>query len=382
MLRAAIVSGFFGTEMFMVYGLRLYEWHPGTTVLGGYCAASVLIWLLARNSDRLTLAASMAIPILDMPAMFLVFVRTLPVRDPENIIVSAPGLAIVYLLMILFAVLTLQRWLVALTTVVGLTLTIAFASLSATRADFRIFLTLDIFAFGLVAMYAIGRLRDLVRVAALQQTRRERLRRYFSPDVAGWVEERGDDDPADTRVITVLFCDIRGFTELTQDMSPSRVVDLLKEYQGAMVDEIFDNGGTLDKFIGDGILAYFNAPQHQPDHAPRALRCALSMCTALDGLNESRAKRAEPRLEIGIGIHTGPAMLGTVGTDQRREYTAIGSTVNVAAHLEELAREVDGPILLSESTHQLIGAWTGVELLPKTRIRGVSEAISVYRCAP
>jgi adenylate cyclase len=382
MLRATIVSGFFATEMLMVFGLGLYVWHQGTTVLAVYCAVSILIWLVARNSDRLTMASSLAIPILDMPAMFLVFVRTLSIREPGNIIISAPGLAIIYLLMILFAVITLQRWHVALTTVVGLILTNVFAGLSATRVDFRIFLTLDIIAFGLVAMYVIGRLRDLVRVAALQQTRRERLRQHFSPDVAGWVEERGDEDSTDTRTITVLFCDIRGFTGLTQEMSPEQVVALLKEYQGAMVARIFDNGGTLDKFIGDGILAYFNAPRHQPDHASRALRCALSMCTALDELNDRRATRREPTLRIGIGIHTGPATLGTVGTDQRREYTAIGSTVNVAAHIEELTREVGGPILFTESTHQLIEASTRAELLPKTRIRGLSEPISVYRCSP
>ncbi len=382
MLRAAIVSGFFATEMFMVFGLGLYVWHQGTTALAGYAAASILIWLVARNSNRLLMASSLAIPILDMPAMFLVFVRTLSVRDPDNIIVSAPGLAIIYLLMILFAVITLKRWHVALTTVVGLILTNIFAGLSATRVDFRVFLSLDIIAFGLVAMYVIGRLRDLLRITAAQQTRRERLRRYFSPAVAGWVEERGDDDSTDTRTITVLFCDIRGFTGLTQNMPPERVVDLLKEYQGVMVAQIFDNGGTLDKFIGDGILAYFNAPRDQPDHASRALRCALSMCSALDELNEHRATINEPTLKIGIGIHTGPATLGTVGTDQRREYTAIGSTVNVAAHIEELTREVGGPILLTESTHQRLEPTTRAELLPQTRIRGLSEPISVYRCSP
>lgn len=170
MLRAAIVSGFFATEMFMVFGLGLYVWHQGTTALGGYCAASVLIWLVARKSDRLLIASSLAIPILDMPAMFLVFVRTLSVGDPDNIIVSAPGLAIIYLLMILFAVITLKRWHVALTTAVGLILANVFAGLSATRADFQVFLSLDILAFGLVAMYVIGRLRDLLRITRTPPT--------------------------------------------------------------------------------------------------------------------------------------------------------------------------------------------------------------------
>lgn len=87
-------------------------------------------------------------------------------------------------------------------------------------------------------------------------------------------------------------------------------------------------------------------------------------------------------MEIGIGIHTGPATLGTIGTDQRREYTAIGSTVNVAAHVEELTREVGGPILLPESTHQLIEGATRAELLPEAQIRGLSKPISVYRCSP
>ena len=111
-----------------------------------------------------------------------------------------------------------------------------------------------------------------------------------------------------------------------------------------MVERIFGSGGTLDKFMGDGIMAYFNAPLDQPDHAERAVRCASSMMDGLAELNGKRVARGEAILRMGIGIHTGPATLGSIGPDVRQEYTAIGETVNLAAHLEQLTRETGGGI--------------------------------------
>lgn len=148
--------------------------------------------------------------------------------------------------------------------------------------------------------------------------------------------------------ITVLFADIRGFTALSEKENPEKVVGLLNKYFTAMSEIIFAYGGTLDKYIGDGLMAIFGAPNASPEDSKNALKTAVAMQKRLKTLNDELTAEGFSRIEAGIGLHTGIATIGYVGSEQRSEYTAIGDTVNLAARLEQNAQ--GGQILISDAT--------------------------------
>jgi adenylate cyclase len=150
------------------------------------------------------------------------------------------------------------------------------------------------------------------------------------------------------QLVTVIFADIRGFTRLSEKAPPERVVQLLNHYFTAMSDVIFAHGGTLDKYIGDGLMALFGAPTTTPDDACNAVAAAISMQRAIEPINAQLKLEGLPEISIGIGLHTGVATVGYIGSERRSEYTAIGDTVNLAARLEQNSQA--GQILLSDAT--------------------------------
>jgi adenylate cyclase len=178
--------------------------------------------------------------------------------------------------------------------------------------------------------------------------------------------------------ITVLFSDIRGFTSVSENLDPEKLVELLNEYFSEMSDIILRNDGTVDKFLGDGILAFFGAPQPSDDHPKQALRAALEMRDRLEYLQGKWQQVTQTALRIGIGINSGEAMVGNIGSGRRMEYTIIGSTVNLASRIQNLTVETNSPILISGSTRAGVLDIYELRSLGPTSIRGLDQKVDLY----
>ncbi|MDH7499008.1 MAG: adenylate/guanylate cyclase domain-containing protein [candidate division NC10 bacterium] len=178
------------------------------------------------------------------------------------------------------------------------------------------------------------------------------------------------------QVVSVLFADIRGFTSLAERIEPEEVVRTLNEYLTLMTKVVFKHDGTLDKFLGDAIMAVFGAPIFYADHALRAILAALDIRREIGLLNEKRAAAGMQRVEIGIGINAGEVVTGTIGSEERMEYTVIGDNVNIAARLEDLAGE--GQILISPSIYEAVSHKVSVRILNPIRLKGREKLLQVY----
>jgi adenylate cyclase len=183
----------------------------------------------------------------------------------------------------------------------------------------------------------------------------------------------------------VLFCDIRGFTSMSETLAPEELVRLLNIYFTAMTNKVFDHKGSLDKYIGDAIMAVFGAPVADPRHARLACRAALDMAAALQGLEGEwrRAGLAVLDLGIGIGINTGPAIAGNMGSEKRFNYTVTGDAVNVASRIEALNKTYGTSILVSESTYeQAQDELPRAREIDRVRVRGRAQLVKLYEVIP
>jgi adenylate cyclase len=212
------------------------------------------------------------------------------------------------------------------------------------------------------------------------------LSRYFSP---GMVEELSQNDhklkQTRTQNIAVLFVDIVGFTSMSDKTTPEKTIKLLRQFLNAMENEVFRHNGTLDKYLGDGLMATFGTPFPSDKDASNALACACSMLNKLKDLNREREKNGEPPIKAGFGLHYGEAVLGDIGAN-RLEFAVIGSTVNAAARLEALTRKLNVPLIASDSLMTKAQTEADIKRLPAPdfsrpppqKIRGFSKPMEVW----
>ncbi len=207
---------------------------------------------------------------------------------------------------------------------------------------------------------------------------RQQLQRYHSPAVVNRIIGSGGDIALRTeeREISVLFADLVGFTTLAENLEPTEVARILNSFFDAMTDVIFNHDGTLDKFIGDAVMAVFGAPLPQPDHAVRAVRAAVGMFEALDRINAAGSLPFQ--LQMRIGINSGRAVAGDIGSVRRLDYTVLGSTVNIASRIESSVTGA-GELVIGQTTRQLIGDLFPVDELGAIPLRGLSTPLNLYR---
>ena len=199
------------------------------------------------------------------------------------------------------------------------------------------------------ALANIAKLREMERQRMAAERARNNLSRYFSPNIVELLAARDEPLGAGRReTVAVLFVDIVGFTRIAEMMAPEDVLALLREFHSRMTAQIFASGGTVDQYMGDGILAVFGVPAASSDDPANALNCAEMMLHALECWNDEREGRGEAGLDIGIGLNFGPVVVGDVGSEQSMSFAVIGDTVNTAARLQALSRSLGTPLVVGD----------------------------------
>jgi adenylate cyclase len=235
-------------------------------------------------------------------------------------------------------------------------------------------------------MLFLGVLLPTIEQAVLQELEKRRVRNLFtcfiSPEMVDQLIATQDINSLNKRAnVSILFSDIRGFTTLSEKLAPEEVVALLNPYLEAMTEVIYRHGGTVDKYEGDAIIAFFGEPVSYPDHALRAVRAAVDMRKALDELKQRWEKERTPRpnLEMGIGIHSGEVFVGLLGSAQRINYTVIGDAANLASRLQDLTKTYQWPILISESTQRQVQEEFEAEFVDSVLVKGKTEPVNTYK---
>jgi adenylate cyclase len=230
--------------------------------------------------------------------------------------------------------------------------------------------------FGLLLGYVATSIENFIR----EQREKRRLSQFFSPDVLREIVRHREDVQltSSRRLITVFFSDLRGFTSLSEKMEPEIISEMLREYLSEMTQIVFNHKGTVDKYIGDCVMAIWNAPFEDPEHAVNAVKTALDFQERTLAVSAKWEERIGGKIRNGCGINTGEAVVGTMGSRQRLEYTAIGDTVNLAARLETTTKDYNASIIISESTHEYVKGMFMTRELGAVTVKGKSQPVKIF----
>ncbi|HEX2121420.1 MAG TPA: adenylate/guanylate cyclase domain-containing protein, partial [Thermoanaerobaculia bacterium] len=209
---------------------------------------------------------------------------------------------------------------------------------------------------------------------------RSKMERYHSPAVIEEIVKgviAADETDVRTAEVSILFADISGFTTVSETKNPEEVAEFLSNFFSAAVDAIFAYGGTLDKFIGDAVMAFFGAPIPQDDHADRAIMAGLMMQERIEEWNAERQRQGLPPVRIRVGINSGAAVVGNVGTEKRVDYTVLGTSVNIASRLESGVAK-PGQLVISQNTLDRVVGSFETEPLGEFALKGLQQKMPVF----